>query len=114
SRALANGVNIGLNVMHRQRGRVIHSTSRVRDRRGSGIILSTLLQPENRRPVPALPVELLAEIVKYLKFSPSIHYERPPQSAPALANAARVWRLFYELAMPLLWEEVHLWGPSTV
>jgi hypothetical protein len=57
---------------------------------------------------------LLAEIVKYLKFNRWIHYERPRQSAPALANAARVSRLFYELAMPLLWEEVHLWRPSTV
>ena len=57
---------------------------------------------------------MLAEIVKYLKLNGSIHYERPPQSAPALANAARVSRLFYELAMPLLWEEVHLWGPPTV
>ena len=39
-------------------------------------------------------------------------YERPPVSAPALANVARVSRLFYELAMPLLWREVHLWGPQ--
>ena len=38
-------------------------------------------------------------------------YERPSVTAPALANAARVSRLFYELAMPLLWTEVHLWGP---
>ncbi len=41
-------------------------------------------------------------------------YETPRQSVPALANAARVSRLFYELAMPLLWEEVEIWGPRTV
>jgi hypothetical protein len=57
-------------------------------------------------------VELLVKIVGYLNGVPgSVFYERPPVTAPALANAARVSRLFYELVMPLLWEEVHLWGP---
>ena len=57
---------------------------------------------------------MLAQIVGYLKFSSSVHYENPPQSAQALANAARVSRLFYELAMPLLWEEVDLWEAANV
>ena len=57
---------------------------------------------------------MLAEVVKNLKFSQSIYYERPSRSASALANAARVSRLFYELAIPLSWEEVYLWGPSVV
>jgi hypothetical protein len=61
-----------------------------------------------------LPVELLTQIVGYLKSSNSIHDENPQESAPALANAARVSRLFYEIAMPLLWEEVQMWDPYNI
>lgn len=61
-----------------------------------------------------LPVELLTQIVGYLKSSNLIHYENPQESAPALANAARVSRLFYEIAMPILWEEVQMWDPYNI
>lgn len=57
---------------------------------------------------------MLEQIVGYLKFSSSILFEMPRQSAQALANVARISRLFYELAMPLLWEEVHMWEDLNV
>src|SRR5436190_2984533 len=65
--------------------------------------------------VPRLPVELLAQIIGYLNGGDeSFFFERPAETTTALAKAARVSRLFYELAMPLLWNEVLLWGPRQV
>ena len=57
---------------------------------------------------------MLAQVIGYLKLNRSIHSEQPPESALALANAARVSRLLYRLAMPLLWEEVLMTGPRDI
>ena len=53
-------------------------------------------------------------MIGYLKLNVSIHSEQSPEWAHALANAARVSRLFYRLAMPLLWEEVRMSGPRDI
>lgn len=50
---------------------------------------------------PKLPIDVLEQVIGYLKLDESIDSESP-EWAHALANTARVSRLFYRLAMSLL------------
>ena len=57
-----------------------------------------------------LPVETLTQIVRNLRVNEELIPRMSRDSACDLASIARVSHLFYELAMPLLWEEVELWS----
>ena len=54
-------------------------------------------------------MEILTQIIRNLRVNHEFLRQISRDSACDLASIARVSHLFYELAMPLLWEQVDLW-----
>jgi hypothetical protein len=64
--------------------------------------------------IAKLPTEILTQIIRHFHNKNGIRTEHAGESSAILASIARVSHLFYQLAMPLLWDTVEIWPRRTV